>query len=59
MYEVLPERGNESRAGAAVAAVARSREPEILVSALGDDGAELGVHGVCLSIVDTVHLRMD
>jgi hypothetical protein len=59
MYEVSPERGYESLAGAAVAAVAPRREPEILVPAVGDDGAELGVHGAGLSIVDTVHVRVD
>jgi hypothetical protein len=58
MYEVSPERGYNSLAGAAVAACALGREPEILVPTLGDDGAELGVHGAGLSIVDTVHLRM-
>jgi hypothetical protein len=58
MYEVSPERGYESLAGAAVAAVTPGRGPEILVPALGDDGAELGVHDAGLSIVDTVHLRM-
>ncbi len=58
MYEVSPERGYDSLAGAAVAAVALGREAETLVPALGDDGAELGVHGAGLSIVDTVHLRM-
>jgi hypothetical protein len=59
MYEVSPERGYDSPAGAAVAAGAPGRELEILVPALGDDGAELGVHGAGLSIVDTVHRTMD
>jgi hypothetical protein len=55
----LPERGSESRAAVADAAGALSRELEIPAPALGDDGAELVVHGACLSIVDTVQLRMD
>ncbi|MGH2893829.1 MAG: hypothetical protein ACRDPM_11290 [Solirubrobacteraceae bacterium] len=59
MYEVSPERGCESRAGAADAAGALTRELEIPAPAVGDDGAELVVHGVCLSFVDTVHLRVD
>jgi hypothetical protein len=59
MYEVSPERGCESRAGASDPPGALSRELEIPASALGDDGAELMVHGACLSIGDTVHLRMD
>jgi hypothetical protein len=59
MYEVSRERGYESPAGAAVAAVAPRRELEILVPALGDDGAELGMHGPGLSIVDTVDLILD
>jgi hypothetical protein len=59
MHEVSPERGYESPAGVAVAAVAPRRELEILAPALGDDGAELGVHGSGLSIVDTVHVSLD
>jgi hypothetical protein len=60
MYEVSPERGCESRADPVAAnAGALERALEIPLVALGDDGAELVVHGACLSMVDTVHLRMD
>jgi hypothetical protein len=59
MYEVSPERGCESRQGAAVSARTLDGELEIAGVALGDDRAELGVHGLGLPIVDTVYLRMD
>jgi hypothetical protein len=58
MYEVSPERGPESTAGVS-AAVALGRELEFAVPALGDDGAELGVHGARLSFVDIVRSSMD
>jgi hypothetical protein len=62
MYEVSPERGYKSPTGAADAAGAAGalcRELDLSALALGDDGAELGVHGSCLSFVDTVHHRID
>jgi len=46
-------------AGDADAAGALGRELDLSAPALGDDGAELGVHGACLSIVDTVRLSVD
>src|ERR1700744_2778891 len=59
MYEVSPERGCDTRAGGSVAAGAREGALEITDVGLGDDGAELGVHGSGLSFDDTVRLRMN
>jgi hypothetical protein len=39
--------------------LALGRELEFPVPALGDDGAELGVHGAGLSVVDIVGLTVD
>jgi hypothetical protein len=59
MYEVSPERGYESRTDPTAGAGTLEGALEIPGVALGDDGAELGVHGSGLSFVGTVHLRMD